>query len=108
MTATTIHTLDFARKLRAGGVDERTANTIAQEVGHFVADNAADKSTLATKDDFTEFKSEVRARLTRMETNQRWQQWALGFIIAVQIGVVWNLFAISQKLAAISAHMPPP
>lgn len=86
-----IDTLDFARKLRDGGVDERTADTIAQEVGRFVADSAADKSALATKED-----------IARLETNQRWQKWALGFIIAALIGVFWNLLIISQKLAALT------
>jgi hypothetical protein len=121
MTATTIDTLDFARKLRDGGVDERTANTIAQEVGHFVADNLAAPAEVAQiKGENADVKSrltgvenrltrietdvgEVKNRLTRVETNQRWQQWTLGFIIAVQIGMLWNLFTISEKLAALTA-----
>jgi hypothetical protein len=99
MTATTIDTLEFARKLRAGGVDERTANTIAQEVGHFVAENTTHphaleriEQNMATKTGLAEVRSDIR-----------WMKWGMGFIIAAIIGIVWQLIAVNRQLATIAA-----
>ena len=103
MTVATIDTLGFARKLREGGLDERTADNIAQEIGHFVAENVASsievtriKSENADiKADIAEIKERLtrlearQARLeagqTRLETNQNWLKWAAGLLIALVI-----------------------
>jgi hypothetical protein len=118
MTTATIDTLQFARKLRDRGLDERTADTIAEEVGHFVADNLAAPAEVAQiKGENTDIKSRlsgVENRLSKIETdlaefkgetrsNFRWMKWGMGFIIAAIIGIVWQLIAVNQQLAAIAA-----
>jgi archaellum component FlaC len=126
MTAMTLDTLDFARKLRDGGVEEKTADTIAREVGHFVVENLATPAEVAQiKGENADIKTrltnietdiaglktemaEVKTRLTRLEVGQHWLKWGMGVIIAVLLGVVWQLIAISQQIAALAARLPPP
>jgi hypothetical protein len=92
MTAAAIDTLQFARKLRDGGVDERTANTIAQEVGRFVADNTAHPDAVERIE---------KNMATKGDVGFLW--WGIGVIIAGMLGVLWHLFAIAKELAALAA-----
>jgi hypothetical protein len=96
MTATTIDTLEFARKLRAGGVDEKAAETIAQVIKQGVESTGSPDRLAKIETGLAEFKAETRSDL-------RWMKWGMGFIIAAIIGIVWQLISVNQQLAAIAA-----
>jgi hypothetical protein len=98
MTATTIDTLELAGQLREAGVAEKPAAAIAQAIKQG-ADSTGSPDRLAKiETDLAEFKGETRA-------NFRWMKWGMGFIIAAIIGIVWQLIAVHQHLAALSAQM---
>jgi hypothetical protein len=98
-----IDTLDFSHKLRKAGLEEKTADAVASEMAHFVAEHAANpfehKRLEGKADDLIvrvgrleDRVDKIAADVAEIKANQKFSWWAFGAIIGLLIAVLVKVY----------------